>query len=129
MKLIIMKFSSSTTIDLLNNECYLNSIKTSNQDHVTFFEANTTKISVNITGDVFINVIAVIKGNQLLRINFGARALSIANGSLLWFWITMPCVIVFILLAVILILNNKKKDINAESGRLIPDSVGPSDVA
>ena len=120
---------TNTTIDLLNNECYLNSIKTSNQDNVTFIEANTTKISVNITGDVFINIIAVIKGNQLLRINYGARALSITNGSLLWFWITMPCVIVFILLAVILILNNKKKDINAESGRLIPDSVGPSDVA
>ena len=120
---------TNTTIDLLNNECYLNSIKTSNQDNVTFIEANTTKISVNITGDVLINVIAVIKGNQLLRINYGARALSITNGSLLWFWITMPCVIVFILLAVILILNNKKKDINAESGRLIPDSVGPNDVA
>ena len=121
---------TNTTIELLNNECYLNLIKSSNEDKVTFIEANTTKVSVNITGEVFINVIAVIKGNQLLRINYGARSLTITNGSLLWFWITMPCVIVFILLAVILILRNKKKkNIAAESGRLIPDSVGPNDVA
>ena len=120
---------TNTTIELLNNECYLNLIKSSNEDKVTFIEANTTKVSVNITGEVFINVIAVIKGNQLLRINYGARSLTITNGSLLWFWITMPCVIVFILLAALLILRNKKKNIAAESGRLIPDSVGPNDVA
>lgn len=102
----------------INNGCYLSSLIKSeaNAEEEKSIIAkkigSKTEYDIELNGKFKINIVGVTKGDIPLRVIYNSLEADISFqkvGSLLWLYITAPCVLVFIIVMIIVFLKLKKK--------------------
>ena len=103
----------------INNGCYLSSLSKQNEINAEKEKSiiakklgKDTEYDIELNGKFKINIIGITEDDIPLRVIYSSleAEISKAGGSLLWLYITAPCVLLFILVMIIVFLKMKKRN-------------------